>query len=345
MRTLTLAITASAASALLVGCGAATPRTEPHADAPHRAAPLALSQHRPTHVTCSDLRPSPERAYAAVVLGPTTTRGSTRLLPRDANGYRTVLGVLDARVGPRCRPLLLHVQLPGPPNGRAGWIEPAAVRVYPVADRIVVDLSSRTLVAYHGRRPRLRARVAVGTPQTPTPVGSYIVATEPQPAALAAALLPNRRMAFDSKNFLFYFRVTDDHRVIFGGRAEFTQPSEGTIRRAAAILRGGMTRVFPQLESAAVEYAWGGNVAFTRDQLPHAGRLEGKYVAAGYCGHGIAMATWLGDAAGRLASGERVTHPLVTLTKDPFPSIPFYTGTPWFLPLVGAYYKVKDWIQ
>jgi len=175
VRTLTLAITASAASALLVGCGAATPRTEPHADAPHRAAPLALSQYRPTHVTCSDLRPSPERAYAAVVLRPTTTRGSTRLLPRDANGYRTVLGVLDARVGPRCRPLLLHVHLPGPPNGRAGWIEPAAVRVYPVADRIVVDLSSRTLVAYHGRRPRLRARVAVGTPQTPTPVGSYIV--------------------------------------------------------------------------------------------------------------------------------------------------------------------------
>jgi glycine/D-amino acid oxidase-like deaminating enzyme len=174
------------------------------------------------------------------------------------------------------------------------------------------------------------------------PVGSYIVATEPQPAALAAALLPNRRMAFDSKNFLFYFRVTDDHRVIFGGRAEFTQPSEGTIRRAAAILRGGMTRVFPQLESAAVEYAWGGNVAFTRDQLPHAGRLEGAYVAAGYCGHGIAMATWLGDAIGRMAGGERVVHPLVALTNDPFPSIPFYTGTPWFLPLVGAYYRIRD---
>ena len=175
MRTLTLAITASAASALLVGCGAATPRTEPHADAPHRAAPLALSQHRPTHVTCSDLRPSPERAYAAVVLRPTTTRGSTRLLPRDANGYRTVLGVLDARVGPRCRPLLLHVQLPGPPNGRAGWIEPAAVRIYPVASRIIVDLSGRRLYAFRHGRLRLRARVAVGAPRMPTPTGHFVV--------------------------------------------------------------------------------------------------------------------------------------------------------------------------
>ncbi|HEV3138944.1 MAG TPA: FAD-binding oxidoreductase [Vicinamibacterales bacterium] len=176
------------------------------------------------------------------------------------------------------------------------------------------------------------------------PIGSYIIATEPQAPALAAALLPNRRMAFDSKNFLFYFRVTDDHRVIFGGRAEFARPSTDTTRRAADILRRGMTRVFPQLESAAVEYAWSGNVAFSRDQMPHAGRLDGKYVAGGYSGHGIAMATWLGDTVGRLAGGERVEHPLATSTNDPFPLIPFYTGRPWFLPLVGAYYKVKDWL-
>ena len=149
-------------------------------------------------------------------------------------------------------------------------------------------------------------------------------------------------MAFDSKNFLYYFRVTDDHRVLFGGRAEFTQSTAGTTRRAAEILRVGMRRVFPQLESAAVEYAWGGNVAFARDQMPHAGRLDGAYAAGGYAGHGIAMATWLGDTIGRLAAGEPVDHPF---TRDPFPSIPFYTGTPWFLPLVGAYYKVKDWIQ
>jgi len=173
------------------------------------------------------------------------------------------------------------------------------------------------------------------------PVGSYVIATEPQAPALASALLPNRRVAFDSKNFLFYFRVTDDHRVVFGGRAEFAAPTADTTRRAAEILRRGMTRVFPQLESAAVEYAWGGNVAFSRDQMPHAGRLDGMYVASGYCGHGIAMATWLGDAIGRLAGGERLEHPLL---KDPFPSIPFYSGTPWFLPIVGAYYKVKDWL-
>ena len=55
-----------------------------------------------------------------------------------------------------------------------------------------------------------------------------------------------------------------------------------------------MVSLFPSLEATRVEYAWSGNVAFTRDQLPHAGRLDGAYFAGGYCGHGIAMATYLG---------------------------------------------------
>ncbi|MFL5959961.1 MAG: L,D-transpeptidase [Gaiellaceae bacterium] len=179
MRTLALAFSASAVAALLVGCGAAAPQTEPGADAPHRAAPLAipvsLARRLAAHPTCSHLRPSPARAYAAVVLRATTATGGTKLAPHDANGYRTVLGVLSAHVDARCRPLLLHVQLPGPPNGRAGWLDARNTRVFPVADRIVVDLSARRLVAYRRGRPRLQARVAVGAARTPTPTGSYVV--------------------------------------------------------------------------------------------------------------------------------------------------------------------------
>lgn len=179
MRTLTLAVAASAAAAFLAACGAATPRTEPNADAPHRAAPLGipvvLARRMAAHPTCSHLRPSPALAYAAVVRRDTTAAGGARLRPRDANGYRTVLGVLSAHVDGGCRPTLLHVQLPGPPNGRAGWIHAGAVRVFPVAGRIVVDLSARRLVAYRRGRPRLHARVAVGAPRMPTPTGRYVV--------------------------------------------------------------------------------------------------------------------------------------------------------------------------
>jgi glycine/D-amino acid oxidase-like deaminating enzyme len=174
------------------------------------------------------------------------------------------------------------------------------------------------------------------------PIGSYIVATEPLAADMADALLPRRRMAFDSKHFLFYFRVAPDRRLLFGGRAQFSRPDAQTTRRAAAILRRGMVSVFPALADVRIEYAWGGNVAFTRDQMPHAGLLDGMYFAGGYCGHGIAMATHLGEQIARRIAGEPVEHPLF---DDRFAPIPMYSGTPWFLPLVGAYYQVKDWLQ
>ena len=171
------------------------------------------------------------------------------------------------------------------------------------------------------------------------PIGSYIIATEPLSPAEAASVLPRGRVVFDSKIYLFYFRLSADRRLLFGGRAEFSPPSSETTRRAAAILRRGMVEVFPELADKAIEYAWGGNVAFTRDQMPHAGKLDDMYFAGGYCGHGIAMATHLGEIIARRIAGEPIEHPLV---DDRFAPIPFYNGRPWFLPLVGAYYRLRD---
>jgi len=174
------------------------------------------------------------------------------------------------------------------------------------------------------------------------PIGSYIIVTEPLAAADAGAILPRRRTAFDSKHFLFYFRLTPDNRLLFGGRAEFSAPTAASTRRAAAILRQGMVHVFPQLASVRVDYVWSGRVAFTRDQLPHAGCLDGAYYAGGYCGHGVAMATYLGAIVGRRIAGEPIDHPLI---DDRFPPIPLYRGTPWFLPIVGAFYRMQDWLR
>ena len=174
------------------------------------------------------------------------------------------------------------------------------------------------------------------------PIGSYAIATAPLQPDHAAALIPKGRMVFDSKHFLHYFRLTSDHRLLFGGRAQFTRPDADTTRRCAQILRRDMTAIFPSLAATPVDYAWSGHVAFTRDQLPHAGRIQGAYFAGGYCGHGIAMATHLGALVARRMAGEPIDHPLM---NDQFPAIPFYRGTPWFLPLAGLYYKLQDWLH
>ncbi len=176
-------------------------------------------------------------------------------------------------------------------------------------------------------------------------IGSYIIATGPLPSPTWERLIPGRRMVFDSKNFLYYFRLTADRRLLFGGRAEFSQPTPGSTHRAAEILRRGMETIFPELTGTPVDYAWSGNVAFTRDQMPRAGILDGAFYAGGYSGHGIAMASYLGALMARRIAGETFDHPLL---DTPFPPLPFSRlsgGRPWFLPLVGAYYRFRDWLD
>jgi len=175
------------------------------------------------------------------------------------------------------------------------------------------------------------------------PIGSYTIVTDPLAPELAAALLPKRRMAFDSRHFLHYFRLTRDHRLLFGGRAIFAAPTAQTTRESAAILARDMRAMFPELTGTRVAYAWSGTVGFTRDQFPHAGTpRDGLHYAAGYCGHGVAMATYLGSLIARRIAGQTLAHPLV---DRPWPAIPLYRGTPWFLPAVGAYYRFKDWLD
>lgn len=172
--------------------------------------------------------------------------------------------------------------------------------------------------------------------QRVVPVGSFLIATAPLPVAQQQRLIPRRRLFADTKNLLYYFRLSPDGRMVFGGRAAFVPTA---VERSRELLRLGMAEVFPELAAAPVEFAWGGTLGFTRDQLPHAGRHDGIAYALGYGGHGVALASWLGDQVGRAMAGG---GPWPAIASTPFPSIPLYHGTPWFLPAAGAYYALKD---
>jgi glycine/D-amino acid oxidase-like deaminating enzyme len=175
--------------------------------------------------------------------------------------------------------------------------------------------------------PALRRRVI--------PIGSYIIATEPLAPDRARSAIPNRRMLFDSKNFLYYWRLSPDDRMLFGGRASFAPT---TIAKARDWLYAAMIRVHPQLAGIAVEHAWGGTVGFTFDRLPHIGRMNGITYALGYCGTGVAMSGYFGQLAADWIAGAE----LPDCWRGPFPGMPFYREKPWFLPAVGRYYAALD---
>ena len=168
------------------------------------------------------------------------------------------------------------------------------------------------------------------------PLSSYLIATAPLKESLAAELIPRSRMVSDTKNLLYYFRLSTDRRLLFGGRVAFTPTAPA---ESARQLAAGMRSVFPQLRDVAVEYSWSGQVGFTRDQLPHAGVWNGVHYALGYCGHGVAMAGYLGARLGTHLAGRGDLLPFSDLG---FPAIPLYRGRPWFLPIVGAWYRLVD---
>jgi glycine/D-amino acid oxidase-like deaminating enzyme len=181
--------------------------------------------------------------------------------------------------------------------------------------------------------PQLQRRVI--------PVGSYIIATEELPAEIAEALMPRDKSIYDTQRVLTYFRMSGDRRrLIFGGRAKF---GRYTATEAAPILYRLMTDRFPQLEGTRITHAWTGNVAFTFDEMPHMGRMDGVHYALGCNGSGVAMMTYLGTMNARKIAG--LSSYRCAFDTKSFPTLPLYHGNPWFVPMLGRYFRVRDWLD
>ncbi len=173
------------------------------------------------------------------------------------------------------------------------------------------------------------------------PIASHIIATEVLPEDLARALIPRGRTLSDTRRVLTYYRMSPDgRRLIFGGRARFTGV-DATV--SAPILHRFMTARFPELRDARVTHAWTGNLAFTFDALPHMGREAGLHYCLGCNGSGVAMMTYLGwQTARKIASGANRAS---AFDREDFPGFPLYRGNPWFLPMVGGWFRFRDEID
>jgi lipoprotein-anchoring transpeptidase ErfK/SrfK len=69
----------------------------------------------------------------------------------------------------------LHVMIPERPNGSTAWIRTSDVELRAVPNRILVELNKHRLSVWRGDQMLMEAPVGVGTPRTPTPLGSFYV--------------------------------------------------------------------------------------------------------------------------------------------------------------------------
>ncbi len=145
-------------------------------------------------------------------------------------------------------------------------------------------------------------------------VATYIVATEPLGAARAQELITNNSAVSDMNWVLDYFRRSADHRLLFGGRVNYSGLKSFD---APSATRTRMLGVYPQLKDVRIEYAWGGDVDITLNRAPHFGRLAPNvYFLQGFSGHGIALtgiagklvAEAIGGTAERFDVFARIPH-------------------------------------
>ena len=179
--------------------------------------------------------------------------------------------------------------------------------------------------------PGIRSRIM--------PIANHLLATEPLGAARAAALIPADCCVHASKFVVDYYRLSADHRLLFGGGETYRDRPPRDLR---AFVRRYMLEVFPQLSDLRIDYAWSGRLAITRSRLPHFGRIEDRgFFAQGFSGHGVALTQLAGKLLAEAVAGTAERF-------DVFAGLPHrrFPGGPWARrPLLAAgmlYYALKD---
>ena len=172
------------------------------------------------------------------------------------------------------------------------------------------------------------------------PVGSYIVVTEPLTNELQNIINPKRRMYYDSKWFLNYFRLTPDGRMLWGGRNDLSTDLD--LDDSAKRLSKELYTVFPDLKDIPITHTWTGKLGLTFDLMPHIGKTNGIYYAFGYGGHGLSIATYLGTEIGLMLAGKKDRSPFMEISHQ---TTVFYRNRPWFIPFAARYFRFLDWIS
>jgi glycine/D-amino acid oxidase-like deaminating enzyme len=170
------------------------------------------------------------------------------------------------------------------------------------------------------------------------PFVGYMAATEPLPPDLLAKQLPNRRTVIDSNLDIDFFRpAPDTPRLLFGGATANGLEDPEAI---AALLHARLKRALPDLADVKLSHVWTGRCAGTFDMMPHIGRHGGMWHGMGYNYAGIPMGSFFGLKIAQRILG--LPEGATAFEGAAFPTLAFYRGDPWFLPLAMRYFAWKD---
>jgi gamma-glutamylputrescine oxidase len=171
------------------------------------------------------------------------------------------------------------------------------------------------------------------------PINNYIAVTEPLCEGRAPSTIRGGFAVSDSRFVVNYFRMTADHRLLFGGGENYRYRFPPDIR---AFVRRHALKIFPQLHSTRWDYGWGGTLAITPTRMPFIRELQpGFYNASGFSGLGVLLAPYCGKILAEAIAGERANFEL--LARVPVPSFPGGPALRWPTLLAAmSWYALRD---
>lgn len=191
------------------------------------------------------------------------------------------------------------------------------------------------LLACNGYLDKLEPRVAAKI----MPINNFIIATEPLSDELCQRINRDDVAVADSRFVINYFKLSGDNRLLWGGGENYSRHFPKDIPN---FVRPYMQQFYPELKEVKIDYGWGGTLAITLNRMPHFDRIEENlFVAQGYSGHGVALATLGGKLMAEAISGSAEKFDL--FARVPTPSFPGGTLLRWPGLVAGMlYYSMRD---
>ena len=195
-------------------------------------------------------------------------------------------------------------------------------------------VAREAIVATNGYTPRHLSWLA----RRVIPFEGFMAATEELSPELMAKLIPNGRTVIDSNVNINFIRPAPDQRKILLGGLTGSRPRD--LRDMGQRLHAMIGKLLPDLATVRLSRVWKGQCAGTFDFMPHIGRHDGLWYALGYNFAGVPMGSYLGLKLAQqiLGKGEGAS----VFGTTPFPTLPFYGGNPWFVPLAMRWFDWKD---
>lgn len=276
------------------------------------------------------------------------TYGYDQMEALDQSGFQALVkspnyqgGLIDWGAG-HIHPLRYAV-------GLASAAETAGARIFERSEVHRVEPGDPALISTGSGRVKARFVIFAANGYLPNgiapkvssrtmPLNSFIAATAPL-ADKAAQVLTKDIAVADSKFVVNYFRLSEDNRLLFGGRENYTI---GFPRNISPALRTRMEQMFPQLSGIKFDYVWGGTLGITPTRLPLLLRLgPNVFSAGGFSGHGVALSGFAGKIMAEAVRGQAERFDLMaTLPTPAFPG-----GALMRAPLLAAamsWYSMRD---